>query len=127
MQIIPGQWKLYFLFYRLSISAIILLGQLKTVSAFVLALSAIDPTPLGSVPILAFDPMLFAQDVQRVWQALATSTQKLTELSKSVLILVPHPYNSNLPNEDLTLTEVRELSSYLFIMSPFVIAHLTYV
>ncbi|TPP61763.1 Guanylate cyclase [Fasciola gigantica] len=87
------------------VATFILLGQLKTVADFLLSLSALSNNPLGSVPIVAFDSMLFAQDVQLVWKALVTNIPKLADLSQNLLILVPHPYKTTLSNDEKIFKE----------------------
>ncbi|KAF6778401.1 hypothetical protein AHF37_01998 [Paragonimus kellicotti] len=88
-----------------SYTACVMLGQLITVAPFLLAVNQVEPTWIGARPLIVFDYTLFAYDVTRVWRSLVATQASLRMFRNALLLLVPYPYETELPVNGTTEKE----------------------
>ncbi|KAF5404572.1 hypothetical protein PHET_02059 [Paragonimus heterotremus] len=86
-------------------TACVILGQLITVAPFLLAVNQVEPTWIGARPLIVFDYTLFAYDVTRVWRSLVATQASLRMFQNALLLLVPYPYETELPVNGTTEKE----------------------
>ncbi|CAH8493608.1 unnamed protein product [Dicrocoelium dendriticum] len=83
----------------------LMLGQLRIVASFLLAIKQTDPEQIGSAPFIVFDQTVFSEDARRIWEGLSKSQPELGTLTNTPLLLVPHPYQLDLPTTVVAGTE----------------------